>query len=145
MRLDIRRVRALLLEVPRQGELAYSLLRDPRVSPATKGALLAALGIIVSPLDIPAWVPVIGELDMLALSMVAVKVFIEACPPDVVADNLAAIEAGESPFRRDLLRAGLLGRAKLGSVWNQIRERRRIRDLAPIEVRPQEVGPGQVR
>ena len=63
------RAKEVLIEVPRHGKLAYCLLRDPRVPAVPKAALLAAIGLIVSPIDFPAWVPVLGELDMLALGV----------------------------------------------------------------------------
>jgi hypothetical protein len=44
---------------------------------------------------------VIGELDMLALGILAVKTFVDACPDEVVADNRAAIRAGSSAWDRD--------------------------------------------
>ncbi len=50
---------------------------------APKAVLLAALGLIVSPIDFPAWIPVLGELDMLALGILAVETFVEACPEEV--------------------------------------------------------------
>ena len=92
----------VLVEVPRHGKLAYCLLRDDRVPRAPKAVLLAALGLIVSPIDFPAGIPVLGELDMLALGILAVQTFIEACPEDVRREHEAALAAKESVFDRDL-------------------------------------------
>src|SRR5215472_1037350 len=102
MRLNLARVRALLFEVPQTGKLAYCLARDGRVPLGPKLAVGAALGLIVSPLDVPAWVPVVGDLDMLALGVLAVKVFVDACPEQVVDQHRAAVESGESVFDEDL-------------------------------------------
>jgi uncharacterized membrane protein YkvA (DUF1232 family) len=102
MRLNLARVRALLFEVPRTGKLAYCLMRDRRVPLGPKIAVGTALGLIVSPLDVPAWVPVVGDLDMLALGVLAVKVFVDACPEQVVEQHQAAVATGESTFDRDL-------------------------------------------
>jgi len=77
------RAKELLVDVPRHGKLAYCLLRDERVPAAPKAVLLGVLLLIVSPIDLPAWVPLMGELDMLALAVLAVSTFIEACPEDV--------------------------------------------------------------
>src|SRR6266849_9784741 len=96
------RAKEVLVEVPRHGKLAYCLLRDPRVPAAPKAALLGVLALIVSPIDFPAWVPVLGELDMLALSVLAVKTFIEACPEEVRREHEQALEAGESVFDHDV-------------------------------------------
>jgi len=94
MPLTFARVRTLVMDVPRNAKLAYCLFRDDRVPAAPKVALLGALGIIVSPLDLPAWIPVIGELDMLALGVLAVKVFVEACPDALVAEHATRVGIG---------------------------------------------------
>jgi uncharacterized membrane protein YkvA (DUF1232 family) len=104
MPFSLARVRALIFEVPRQAKLAYCLLRDDRVPAAPKAAMLTAVGIIVSPLDFPAWVPVLGELDVLALGVLAVKVFVEACPDELVREHGQALDRGESIFDQDLRR-----------------------------------------
>jgi uncharacterized membrane protein YkvA (DUF1232 family) len=96
------RAMQVLVEVPKNGKLAYCLLRDERVPRAPKAVLLAALGIIVSPIDFPAWIPVLGELDMLALGVLAVQTFIEACPEDIRREHEAALSAKDSVFDRDM-------------------------------------------
>ena len=127
------RAREILLEVPRHGKLAYCLLRDERVPRAPKVALLAVLGVIVSPFDFPAWIPVLGELDMLALAVLAVKTFIEACPEDVRREHEAALKAGESVFDRDLRETALAARDGMGQVVNRVRSRiRRGDDYQPV-------------
>jgi uncharacterized membrane protein YkvA (DUF1232 family) len=102
MPVNLARVRTVVLEVPRNAKLAYCLLRDDRVPAAPKVALTGAIALIVSPIDLPAWIPVIGELDMLALAVLAVKVFIEACPEPLVQEHRAAIKRKESIVDRDL-------------------------------------------
>jgi uncharacterized membrane protein YkvA (DUF1232 family) len=119
MRLNLARARTILFEVPRTGKLAYCLMRDRRVPLGPKLAAGAAAGLIVSPLDVPAWIPVIGDLDVLALGILAVKVFVDACPEQVVEEHRAALERGVSTFDQDLgvalvlareLAMGLVGR-----------------------------------
>lgn len=102
MPVNLARVRTVVLEVPRNAKLAYCLLRDPRVPVAPKAALTGALAVIVGPIDPPRWIPVIGELDMLALGVLAVKVFIEACPEPLVREHRAAMKRKESIADRDL-------------------------------------------
>jgi uncharacterized membrane protein YkvA (DUF1232 family) len=106
MRIPLKRIRTILLEVPSQGKLAYGLLRDQRVPVAPKIALLAALGIVVSPINLPAWVPVAGEFDMLALALLAVKVFVDACPQELVREHREALDRRQDFFDQDLRRAG---------------------------------------
>jgi uncharacterized membrane protein YkvA (DUF1232 family) len=102
MPVNLARVRTVVLEVPRNAKLAYCLLRDDRVPVAPKAALTGALALIAGPIDVPAWIPVIGELDMLALAVLAVKVFIEACPEELVKEHRAAIKRKDSIADRDL-------------------------------------------
>lgn len=102
MRLPLARVRTFLLEVPRQGKLAYCLLRDPQIPLAPKLALGAALAVVASPIKLPGWIPVAGELDSLALGILAVKVFVDACPDHLVQEHQAALKRGESLFDQDL-------------------------------------------
>ena len=97
----VSRAMQVLLEVPKHGKLAYCLLRDERVPRAPKAVLLAALALIVSPIDLPAWVPLVGELDMLALAILAVQTFIEACPEQIRREHEAALAAKTSVFDRD--------------------------------------------
>jgi uncharacterized membrane protein YkvA (DUF1232 family) len=111
MRIDLTRARALLFEVPQTGKLAYCLMRDRRVPLGPKIAVGTALGLIVSPFDVPGWIPVIGDLDMLALGVLAVKVFVDACPEPVVEQHRAELERGESLFDHDLRLAVALARA----------------------------------
>ena len=118
----------LLIEVPQHGKLAYCLLRDPRVPAAPKAAVLGALALIVSPIDFPAWVPVLGELDMLALSVLAVKTFIEACPEDVRREHEEALKAGNSVFDRDVRDTVSAAREGTGRLVNRVRARVLRRD-----------------
>jgi len=136
MRLNLARVRALLFEVPQTGKLAYCLARDGRVPLGPKLAVGAALGLIVSPLDVPAWVPVVGDLDVLALGVLAVKVFVDACPEQVVDEHRAAVQSGESLFDQDLRLVLLLARDGVRRLSAHPAAR-----LAPSETRESEDEP----
>ena len=118
------RARSLLFEVPRYGKLAYCLLRDERVPKAPRVALLTSLGIVVSPIDLPAWIPVVGEFDMLALGVLAVRVFVEACPEELVREHEAALAAGTSVFDGDLRSLLGIARERAGEAVLRLRERR---------------------
>jgi uncharacterized membrane protein YkvA (DUF1232 family) len=117
------RAKEILVEVPRHGKLAYCLLRDPRVPAGPKAAVLGALALIVSPIDFPAWIPVLGELDMFALTVLAVKTFIEACPEEIRSEHEAALKAGESIFDRDFHDTVAAAREGTGRLANRIRAR----------------------
>jgi uncharacterized membrane protein YkvA (DUF1232 family) len=133
MRIDLARARALLFEVPRTGKLAYCLMRDRRVPLGPKVAVGAALGLIVSPLDVPGWVPVVGDLDMLALGVLTVKVFVDACPDPVVEQHRAALELGESLFDRDLRLVLTLAREGVWRLSAARAERLVSRDIRESE------------
>src|SRR5690348_1851667 len=122
------RAKEVLIDVPRHGKLAYCLLRDERVPTAPKLALLAALGLIVSPIDFPAWFPVLGELDMLALGVLAVQTFIEACPENVRREHELALKENQSTWDRDFRDTMLAVRDGLGRLVERIRSRVRRRD-----------------
>lgn len=118
------RAKTLLLDVPRHGKLAYCLLRDPRIPRAPKLALLGALGVIANPLiDFPAWVPVLGELDVLALSILAVETFVQACPEDIRHEHMLALENRTSIWDRDVRDTVAIARHGLGRLFDRIRPR----------------------
>ena len=122
------RAKEVLVDVPRHGKLAYCLLRDDRIPRAPKAVLIGALGIIFSPLDFPAWIPVLGELDMLALSILAVETFSEACPEEIKREHQAALEAKTSIWDRDARDTMALARHGIGRLIDRMRSRVRRRD-----------------
>lgn len=103
-------------------------MRDERVPAAPKAALLAALGVIVSPLDFPAWIPVLGELDVLALGILAVETFIAACPEDIRREHQDALQAKQSIWDRDVRDTVGAARHGVGRLAGRIRSRIRQRD-----------------
>jgi uncharacterized membrane protein YkvA (DUF1232 family) len=117
------RAKELLVDVPRHGKLAYCLLRDERVPVAPKAALLGVLLLIVSPIDLPAWVPLMGELDMVALAVLAVTTFVEACPESIRREHEVALKAGESTFDHDFRETFSAAREGSGRLFNRIRGR----------------------
>jgi uncharacterized membrane protein YkvA (DUF1232 family) len=122
------RAKTVLVDMPRRGKLAYCLLRDERIPPAPKAVLGAALAVIASPLDFPAWIPVLGELDMLALAILAVDTFIEATPEDIRREHEAALQAKTSVWDRDVRDAVGAARHGVGRLIDRMRSRVRQRD-----------------
>jgi uncharacterized membrane protein YkvA (DUF1232 family) len=76
----------LLADLLRNFRLAWRLIRDPRIGTWTKLIIPGiALVYLISPVDIlPDVIPVVGQLDDLAILVLAVKLFIELCPQDIV-------------------------------------------------------------
>ena len=97
-------LRRMATELPRNLELSYCLLRDSRVPVRNKAAMGAALALIVSPLDLPAWVPVLGEADILLLTLLATGAFLDTAPAGVVEEHRRLIEERRSRFDADLAR-----------------------------------------
>jgi uncharacterized membrane protein YkvA (DUF1232 family) len=108
----------LVHDLPRQLRLAYCLVRDPRVPLAPKAGVVAALGLVVTPvIDLPEAIPLVGELDVLAVTMVALRVFIAVCPAEVVTEQEQLIAEHRSRFDDDV-RAG--ERVAL-FIWRRLR------------------------
>jgi uncharacterized membrane protein YkvA (DUF1232 family) len=124
MLVGLRLLRRIARELPRYGKLTYALYRDPRVPQRNKIALAAALAAIYNPIvDLPLWVPVVGEMDALALTVLAVKVFVDRAPKAVVAEHQAAIQSGDSLFDHDLEGARQNARSRLQQWWTARRMR----------------------
>ncbi len=88
----------LLTEIARNGRLVWRLLSDGRVSMLTKLVLPGlAVAYLLWPVDLlPDVFLGLGQLDDLALLALAVKLFIDLCPADIVRQHRSAI-AGVTP------------------------------------------------
>jgi uncharacterized membrane protein YkvA (DUF1232 family) len=76
-------------EIVQQIKLAYSLMLDSRVHLVTKLIPVAALAYLLFPVDIsPDVVPVLGQLDDVAVLLIGLRFFFEFAPPDVVQEHL---------------------------------------------------------
>jgi uncharacterized membrane protein YkvA (DUF1232 family) len=83
---------ALLRDV----RLAWRLVRDPRVGLLTKLVLPGVFVVfLLSPADIMQAIPIIGELDDLALAALAIGLFIRLAPRDIVLQHRAML-AGQA-------------------------------------------------
>jgi uncharacterized membrane protein YkvA (DUF1232 family) len=99
----LRLVRRVLIELPQQLRLAYCLMRDPRVPLSTKMLFGGALTLIVTPaVDIPVALPVVGEIDVIALTLVALRLFIAACPSYIVREQKQLLLEQRSRFDEDV-------------------------------------------
>ncbi len=123
MLLSLRLLRRIAKELPKYGKLTYCLYRDPRVPQRNKVALAAAIALILNPVvDVPLRLPVFGEMDAVALTVLAVRMFVERAPKDMVAEHQERIALGTSIFDQDVRerRQGLEGRLQA------LRERGRV-------------------
>src|SRR5438045_9120678 len=100
MLFSLRLLRRIARELPRYGKLTYCLYRDPRVPQRNKLALAAALALILNPLvDVPLRIPVFGEMDAVALTVLAVRMVVEEAPKVVVAEDHGRMAGGPSVAR----------------------------------------------
>ncbi|MEA2624653.1 MAG: hypothetical protein QOD06_698 [Candidatus Binatota bacterium] len=79
----------VLRHLPEFTRLYASLFRDRRVSLLPKALLILIAVYLVSPIDlVPAFIPVLGQLDDLGVLLGGLWLFIRLCPPDVVAETV---------------------------------------------------------
>ena len=80
-----------LMRLPQLVRLSLRLVRDPRVPTATKMMTIGAIALVLSPLDLPGWIPVIGQgLDVVVIAAILDR-FIAAAPAHVVREHSAAM------------------------------------------------------
>ncbi|HVC38865.1 MAG TPA: hypothetical protein VNH20_02670 [Candidatus Dormibacteraeota bacterium] len=135
-------LRLLIVELPQQLRLAYCLARDPRTPAPLKAALAGSLALILNPaIDLPAWIPVVGQMDAIALTVLAVRAFNSQAPRGLREEIEADIRARRSRFDEDLRRGTLAaGRLALLARTGPALARRQARPLAaarpPVEPAP---------
>ncbi len=94
----------LASRVPAYLRLGWLLARDPAVPGWGKAALVGALGYVVSPIDpLPGIIPVIGQLDDLAVLLLAVRSALAAAPDEVGQRHLATCKLSHETLQRDLV------------------------------------------
>src|SRR5215813_11616265 len=82
----------VLLHLPNFARLYWRLFRDRRVSILPKALLVLALVYAISPFDvIPDFIPVIGEMDDLAVLLAGLWLFVRLSPPEVVRETVHEI------------------------------------------------------
>ena len=85
-----------LRHLPDFVRLYWRLMADGRVSVWPKALLVLSIVYLLSPLDfIPDVLPFIGEVDDLLVLIVACRLFMYLCPPEVVREHVRRIDAGE--------------------------------------------------
>ena len=80
----------------RQFQLAWRLLLDSRIPVATKVIPFGTFAYMISPVDlVPDAILGFGQVDDLMVLLLGLKMFIDLCPPDIVAEHEAAITGRE--------------------------------------------------
>src|SRR5256714_3157033 len=118
---DMGEVVDLIRRLPTYIRLVWALLRDGRV-PAQQKLILAGIGAyLFFPLDlIPDFVPVLGQLDDLAVVLLGLDLFIRSAPQDLVDEHLAKIAQDKDQLRRDIATAERMLGDRLGGVRDTV-------------------------
>ncbi len=129
---DMAEVVDLIRRLPTYIRLVWALFRDGRV-PAQQKLILAGIGAyLFFPIDlIPDFVPVLGQLDDLAVVLLGLDLFIRSAPEAIVAEHLAKISQDQDQLRRDIATAERLLGDRVGDVRDTV-EKLRTRDSKTI-------------
>jgi uncharacterized membrane protein YkvA (DUF1232 family) len=86
----------LLIHLPSFLKLFFRLAKDPRVSPGAKLLLAGIVAYVLLPTDLmPDFLPVMGQLDDLAVVLGGLKLFLRLCPAEIVQQQVQSIAAGK--------------------------------------------------
>jgi uncharacterized membrane protein YkvA (DUF1232 family) len=89
--------------IPTYARLVTALVLDDRMPASRKGLLAAAAGYLVVGRDlIPDYVPVIGGIDDLVVVVLAVDLFLEGVPDDLLEEKLDDLGIDRAAFDRDI-------------------------------------------
>jgi uncharacterized membrane protein YkvA (DUF1232 family) len=88
---------------PTYARLIWALVVDPRIPASRKVVLVGAAGYVLVGRDlIPDNIPILGGLDDLAVVILAVEVFFDGIPDDILEEKLEEIGIDPEAFRRDM-------------------------------------------
>lgn len=89
--------------LPRYARFVYGMTTDERVPKQAKAALAVGGVYAVSPVDlVPGIIPVAGQLDDLVVLLLAIRMAIRACPPQVAAAHLERAGLSRTDIDDDL-------------------------------------------
>jgi len=88
---------------PVYARLMRVLIQDDRVATSRKAVLGGALAYVIMPFDIiPDDIPLAGVFDDLIVVVLAIDIFFEGVPEDVLVERLAEVGIERDTFDRDL-------------------------------------------
>ena len=97
----------MLRRLPAYLRLAWRLGRDPALSRTRRAAILGAAGYLASPIDlVPGVVPVLGQLDDLAVAIAALRLALDGLRPERRRMHLDAVGLLEADLSDDLRTIG---------------------------------------
>ena len=90
---------------PDYARLVWALVRDERIPPARKALLAAAAGYLVVGKDIvPDELPLLGGLDDVVIVVLAVDLFLDGVPRELLHEKCVELGIDERAFEEDLVR-----------------------------------------
>jgi uncharacterized membrane protein YkvA (DUF1232 family) len=93
----------LASRAPMYSRLVWALVTDDRTPPARKALLAGALGYLVLGRDIvPDDIPIIGGIDDLIVVVLAVDLFLDGVPEDLIREKLEALGIESAAFEQDV-------------------------------------------
>ena len=79
------KLRLIALQIKQEIKLYQSLLKDNRTPVWTKWLLAAAVGYLLSPIDlIPDWIPIIGHIDDLIIVPLLIMIALKGIPNELI-------------------------------------------------------------
>ena len=81
----------LLWRLPTVSRLSLRLMLDPRVPVRTKAVTMGVIAWVLSPFDLPGWVPVLGQAASALVIVNVLDIFIKASPRHVVEEQIRAL------------------------------------------------------
>ena len=101
------RVAAMLRRIPAYLRLAWRLAREPLLSRARRAAVVAAAGYLASPVDlVPGVIPVLGQLDDVAVALAAIRFAMSGLSPERRRLHLEAVGVADEELAADLRTVG---------------------------------------
>jgi uncharacterized membrane protein YkvA (DUF1232 family) len=90
---------------PLYARLMLSLIGDERMPPGRKALLAGAAGYLLVGRDlVPDEVPILGGLDDLVVVVLAVDLFLDGVPQDLLDEKLAELDIDRAAFDQDIAR-----------------------------------------
>lgn len=98
---------ALARHLPAYARLAWRLAREPLLSRARRAAVVAAAGYLASPIDaVPGVIPVVGQLDDVAVAIAAIRFALAGLDADRRRVHLVAVGLEDGDLAADLRTTG---------------------------------------
>src|SRR5215211_2074116 len=101
------RVGAMVRRMPAYVRLAWRLGKDPLLSKARRATVIGAAGYLASPIDlVPGIIPVLGQLDDIAVALAAIRLALGGLDADRRRVHLEAVGLADDDLSADLRTVG---------------------------------------